>query len=94
MRGTRLCVTDRVFAATTANTGHLFTGNDNARWLSGRYPFDGRLKERSAVIVVTGCNARNVRAIKTDIGKFTIAELGQLADIALIIPESLDHADD
>jgi hypothetical protein len=51
-----------------------------------------RLK-RSAV-VGTGCNARNVRTIKADIGQFAIAKLGQFADIALIVPERLDHADE
>src|SRR6266853_380293 len=35
-----------------------------------------------------------VRAIKTDIGQFAIAKLGQFADIALIVPERLDHADE
>jgi hypothetical protein len=50
-------------------------------------------KEQST-LVGTGCNARNVRAIKADIGQFAIAELGQFANIALIVPERLDHADE
>src|ERR1700712_5550232 len=60
---------------------------------SGRYPFVSRHRSESAVIG-TGCNARNVRAIKADIGQLAIAELGQFADIALIVPEGLDHADE
>jgi hypothetical protein len=59
----------------------------------GRYPFVRQLNRKSAA-VVSGCNARNVRTIEADIGQFAIAELGQFADIALIIPESLDHADE
>src|SRR4029453_17556424 len=58
----------------------------------GRYPFVRRPTKSAAV--VSGCNARNVRTIEADIGQFTIAELGQFADIALIIPERLDHADE
>jgi CMP-2-keto-3-deoxyoctulosonic acid synthetase len=34
------------------------------------------------------------RAIEADIGQFAIAELGQLGNIALIVPEGLDHADE
>src|SRR4051794_475720 len=59
----------------------------------GRYPFVRQPNKRSAVIV-PGCNARNVRAIKADIGQFAIAKLGQFADTALIVPERLDHADE
>jgi hypothetical protein len=59
----------------------------------GRYPFVSQLGDASAVIG-TGCNARNVRAIQTDIGQFAIVKLGQFADIALIVPERLDHADE
>src|SRR6266404_244582 len=68
------------------------TKNDNARVrraLSVRHWADGR-----SAVVVPGCNARNVRAIKADVGQFAIAELGQFADIALIVPERLDHADE
>jgi hypothetical protein len=50
-------------------------------------------EQKSAAIGSSG-NARNVRTIKADIGQFAIAELGQFADIALIIPERLDHADE
>src|SRR6266851_5956480 len=59
----------------------------------GRYPFVSRLKNGSAVISA-GCNARDVRTIKADVGQFAIAKLGQFADIALIIPERLDHTDE
>jgi hypothetical protein len=59
----------------------------------GRYPFVS-LAERKSASVGSGGNPRNVRTIEADIGQFTIAELGQFADIALIIPESLDHADE
>src|SRR5580692_5977863 len=73
--------------------------NARLRWIrqrprrGGRYPFVSRLKDRSAVIG-PGCNARNVRAIEADVGQFAIAKLGQFADIALIVPERLDHADE
>src|SRR5476651_822918 len=60
---------------------------------SGRYPSQQSAENGSAVIGA-GCNARNVRAIKADIGQFAIAKLGQFADIALIVPERLDHADE
>jgi len=50
--------------------------------------------ERKSAGVGSGSNARNVRTIEADIGQFAIAELGQFADIALIIPERLDHADE
>src|ERR1700712_145456 len=60
---------------------------------SGRYPSQQSAENGSAVIGA-GCNARNVRAIEADIGQFAIAELGQFADIALIVPERLDHADE
>jgi len=50
--------------------------------------------ERKSAGVGSGGNARNVRTIEADIGQFAIAELGQFADIALIIPECLDHADE
>src|ERR1700704_6762954 len=66
---------------------------DNARSAAGVVRLHSRLKNGS-VVVVAGCNARNVRAIKADIGQFAIAKLGQFADIALIVPERLDHADE
>jgi hypothetical protein len=53
-----------------------------------------QIVEQQLAAVVSGCNARNVRTIEADIGQFAIAELGQFADIALIIPERLDHADE
>src|SRR6202043_1179481 len=65
----------------------------NARRWAGVIRLNSQLKNTSAVIGA-GCNARNVRAIKADIGQFAIAELGQFADIALIVPERLDHADE
>src|ERR1700690_1030957 len=66
---------------------------DNARGRSGRYP-SRQSAENGSAVIGAGCNARNVRAIKTDIGQFAIAKLGQFADIALIVPERLDHADE
>src|SRR6266849_7719176 len=47
-----------------------------------------------SAVIIAGRNAGNVRAIKADIGQFAIAKLGQFADIALIVPERLDHADE
>src|ERR1700730_14369573 len=47
-----------------------------------------------SAVIIAGRNARNVRAIKANIGQFAIAKLGQFADIALIVPERLDHADE
>src|SRR4030088_991288 len=47
-----------------------------------------------SAVIFSGRNAGNVRAIKADIGQFAIAKLGQFADIALIVPERLDHADE
>src|SRR6476469_3609492 len=67
-------------------------GYDNARGEAGVIR-SSTGRDQSA-LVLTGCNARNVRAIKADIGQFAIAELGQFADIALIVPERLDHADE
>jgi hypothetical protein len=61
--------------------------------LGGRYPSQ-RWAETGSAVIAAGCNARNVRAIKADIGQFAIAKLGQFADIALVVPESLDHADE
>src|ERR1700733_16256037 len=61
--------------------------------LGGRYPSQ-RWAETGSAVIIAGCNARNVRTIKADIGQFAIAKLGQFADIALIVPESLDHADE
>jgi hypothetical protein len=52
------------------------------------------LEENGSGVIGAGCNARNVRTIKADIGQFAIAKLGQFADIALIVPERLDHADE
>src|SRR5205085_9521614 len=67
-------------------------GDDNART---RRALSVHFRaERVSAGVIAGCNARNVRAIKADIGQFAIAELGQFADIALIVPERLDHADE
>src|ERR1700716_3031656 len=66
---------------------------DNARSKAGVIRLNSQLKNQSAVIGA-GRNTRNVRAIKADIGQFAIAKLGQFADIALIVPERLDHADE
>src|ERR1700709_678842 len=59
----------------------------------GRYRYSGRSKTRSTVIGPRG-HARNVRTIKADVGQFTIAKLGQLAVVTLIIPERLDHSNE
>src|SRR5580704_12158113 len=70
----------------------LRAGYDNARGEAGVIRvMVGRVA--SAGIGTCGY-ARNVRAIKADIGQFAIAKLGQFADIALIVPERLDHADE
>src|SRR5689334_20253478 len=50
--------------------------------------------ERVSAVVGAGCNARNVRTIEADVGQFAVAELGQFGDVALIIPERLDQADE
>src|SRR5260370_29550888 len=69
------------------------------RWIrqrpqrGGRYPFQQSAEKRSAVIGA-GCNARNVPAIKTNIGQFAIANLAHIADIPLLVPERLDHPDE
>src|SRR6516164_7628276 len=47
-----------------------------------------------SAVVVAGSDARNVRAVQTDVGKLAIAERRQFGDIALVAPESLDHADE
>ena len=52
------------------------------------------LRLGESAVVGSGCNARNVRTIEADIRQFAIAKLGQFADIALIVPERLDHADE
>ena len=65
---------------------------DNARSEAG--VIRSSVGRGESALIVTGCNARNVRAIKADIGQFAIAKLGQFADIALIVPERLDHADE
>src|ERR1700677_763918 len=67
-------------------------GHDNARNSAGVIRLDRWPK--SSALVITGRNAANVRAIKADIGQFAIAKLGQFADIALIVPERLDHANE
>src|SRR4029077_13685664 len=56
--------------------------------LGGRCP-SPLLAETASAVVIAGCNARNIRAIQADVGQFAIAELGQLGDIALIVPERL-----
>jgi phosphotransferase system HPr-like phosphotransfer protein len=66
--------------------------NDNARSEAGVIRSSGA--EQKSVGVVAGCNARNVCTIEADIGQFAIAKLGQFADIALIVAERLNHADE
>src|SRR5215471_747424 len=57
------------------------------RALSGRQRLNG------SAVVVTGCHAGNVRAIEADVGQLAIAKLGQLGDIAPIVPKRLDQSD-
>src|SRR5579863_2614197 len=66
---------------------------DNARGSAGVIRLEFRLSGLSALIV-PGCDARNIRPIKTDIGQFAIAKLGQFGNVALIVAECLDHADE
>ena len=70
-----------------------FARYDNARNSAGVIRFRSQAGTVSAV-VVAGCNARNIRPVETDIGKFAIGKLGQFSDIALIFPERPDHADE
>ncbi len=66
--------------------------NDNAHQQAGIIRRSRELTNRSAVIA-SGGNARDVRTIKTDIGQFTIAQLGQLGNVALIVPEGLESCE-
>jgi len=50
--------------------------------------------EIEQLVLGTGSDTLNVRAIDADIGELAIAELGQLVHVALVIPERLDHADE
>jgi hypothetical protein len=59
----------------------------------GRYPF-GSAGENGSAVVVAGCDTRDVRAIKANVRQLAIAKLRQFTDVALIIPEGLDHADE
>src|SRR6202023_225946 len=59
------------------------------RALSVRQPANN-----GSAVIAAGCNARDVRTVEADIGQLAIAKLGQFADIALIVPERLDHADE
>jgi hypothetical protein len=74
--------------------GKRYSGQKRQRPQRGRALSVRQAAERKSAGVVSGGNARNVRTIEADIGQFAIAELGQFADIALIIPERLDHADE
>jgi hypothetical protein len=66
--------------------------HDNAR---ARRALAGiKLKSEPLRVVATCGDALNVRAVEADIGKFAIAELGQFVDVALVIPERLDHEDE
>src|SRR5690242_16062159 len=53
-----------------------------------------QLSAEQSAVKGAGRNARDVGAIEADVGQFAIAELRQLVDVALIIPERLDHADE
>jgi hypothetical protein len=73
--------------------GRRLRTNENARNEAGVIRQFKRLKGKSAVIVA-GRNARNVGAVEADVRQFAIAELGKLGNIALIVTEGLDHADE
>src|ERR1700747_1588105 len=87
--------------------GAVRTRYDNARNLAGvvrlRYDNPGSLAGFSRIrsqagtvsaVVVAGCNARYIRPVKADIGQFAVGELGQLSNVALIIPKRPDHANE
>jgi hypothetical protein len=80
---------DRTSAHTWNKHRHCY---DDARGVAGVIRCS--VGRRQLSVVGTGGNARNVGAIKADIGQFAITELGQFGDIALIVPERLDHADE
>src|SRR5579864_6726229 len=66
-------------------------------YIRQRPPVAGAIRRQRlelSAVVVAGRNARNVRAVETDIGQFPVAELGQFGDIALIVAERLDHSDE
>src|ERR1700752_5159673 len=69
------------------------TPNTTTPARGGRYPYLIQAGNGSAV-VVTGSDARNVRAVQTDIGQLAVAERRQFGNIALILAERLDHADE
>ena len=52
------------------------------------------MRNAGSADIVAGCYAWNIRAIKAHISQLAIAELGQHSDIALTVPERLDHADE
>ena len=66
--------------------------NDNARHRAGA--IRSQSAEAESAVIVAGCYARDVRAIKADVGQLAVAKLGKFGDIALIVPERLDHADE
>jgi hypothetical protein len=66
--------------------------HDNAR--SGAGDVHSQVGKSGSAVVVASSNARDVRTIEADIGQFTIAELGQLRNVALILTERLNHADE
>src|SRR4051812_11756713 len=66
--------------------------HDNAR--SGAGDVHSQVGKSGSAVVVASSDARDVRTIETDIGQFTIAELGQLRNVALILTERLNHADE
>src|SRR5690349_12152036 len=65
---------------------------DNARNVAGAIVV--MISWNQSAVMVAGCNARDVRAIKADIGQFAIAELGQFSDVSLIVSERPDEADE
>src|SRR5436190_2337171 len=77
-----------VIATEVARSGRYDNARGRARALSQKV---GR---KGSAVEGTGRNPRNVRAIEADIGQLAIAKLGQFADVALIVPERLDHANE
>jgi hypothetical protein len=67
------------------------TRDDNARTMAGVIR-GARGRNRSA-LVGSGGNAGNISPIEANIGQFAISQPGQLVQVALVVPERLDHAD-
>ena len=66
--------------------------NDNARISAGAIrSSEGR---KASVLESAHRDSANVRAIEADIGQFTIAELGQFADVAMVVAVLAEEAND